>query len=93
MFLRIGSAETDEQLEVVLGKFLAPVLLKLNSSEEVVRKKVFDLTTYNNNCNVSMRAHYFLQPNCMPWPYRRTPAFKLCRFYFHKLLVLRLVVV
>ena len=44
VFLRIGSAETDEQLEGVLGKFLAPVLLKLNSSEEAVRKKVFDLS-------------------------------------------------
>ena len=43
VFLRIGSAETDEQLEGVLGKFLAPVLLKLNSSEEGIRKKVCGL--------------------------------------------------
>ena len=40
VFLRIGSAETDEQLENVLGKFLAPSLLKLNSSDEMIRKKV-----------------------------------------------------
>lgn len=40
VFLRIGAAETDEQLESFLSKFLAPVLLKLNSPEETVRKKV-----------------------------------------------------
>ena len=54
VFLRIGSAETDEQLEGVLGKFLAPVLLKLNSSEETVRKKVnilsYQQITYSVLC-------------------------------------------
>lgn len=40
VFLRIGSAETDDQLESCLDRFLPPVLLKLNSSEEAVRKKV-----------------------------------------------------
>lgn len=40
VFLRIGSAETDDQLESALGRFLAPVLLKLDSKEEGVRKKV-----------------------------------------------------
>ena len=40
MFLRIGSAETDEQLQIALAKFLTPVILKLNSGDESVRKKV-----------------------------------------------------
>lgn len=41
VFLRLGSAETDEQLQNVLCKFLPPVLLKLSSSQEAVRKKVY----------------------------------------------------
>jgi len=40
VFLRLGSAETDEQLEAALAKFLAPVLLKLASQTDGVRKKV-----------------------------------------------------
>jgi proteasome component ECM29 len=40
VFLRIGSAETDEQLQIALAKFLTPVILKLNSGDESVRKKV-----------------------------------------------------
>lgn len=48
VFLRIGSAETDDQLESCLDRFLPPVLLKLNSSEEAVRKKVnFEIKEYN----------------------------------------------
>ncbi len=46
VFLRIGSAETDEQLEATLAKFLTPVLLKLASQADGVRKKV-SLTTDN----------------------------------------------
>ncbi|CAH1134863.1 unnamed protein product [Ceutorhynchus assimilis] len=48
VFLRLGSATTDEQLENVLGKFLVPVLLKLSSPEEVVRKKVMELLIHVN---------------------------------------------
>ncbi|XP_076462653.1 proteasome adapter and scaffold protein ECM29-like isoform X2 [Babylonia areolata] len=48
VFLRIGSAETDDQLETTLSKFLAPVLLKLNSSDEVIRKKVMELLVHVN---------------------------------------------
>ena len=40
VFLRIGLAETDEQLETTLSKFLTPVLLKLSSQTDGVRKKV-----------------------------------------------------
>ena len=40
VFLRVGSAETDEQLESVLLKFLCPVLLKLDSGGDGVQKKV-----------------------------------------------------
>jgi proteasome component ECM29 len=39
VFLRVAAAETDEKLEQVLGRFLAPVLLKLASPIEVVKKK------------------------------------------------------
>lgn len=43
VFLRLGSAGTDDQLENVLSKFLVPVLLKLSSPEETVRKKVINV--------------------------------------------------
>ncbi|XP_056020008.1 proteasome adapter and scaffold protein ECM29-like [Ostrea edulis] len=48
VFLRIGSAESDEQLEGCLEKFLPPVLLKLNSKQEAVRKKVMELLVHVN---------------------------------------------
>ncbi len=44
VFLRIGTADTDEQLQAVLAKFLPPVLLKLASQVDGVRKKVSPLT-------------------------------------------------
>jgi len=40
VFLRLGSADTDEQLEAALARFLTPVLLKLASQTDGVRKKV-----------------------------------------------------
>jgi proteasome component ECM29 len=40
VFLRIGSAESDEQLQSAVSKFLPPVLLKLSSQQDGVRKKV-----------------------------------------------------
>ncbi|XP_059151870.1 proteasome adapter and scaffold protein ECM29-like [Physella acuta] len=46
VFLRIGSAESDEQLQTALGKFLAPLILKLNSSDEAVRSKVLKLLAH-----------------------------------------------
>uniref|UniRef100_A0A8D8X2I5 Proteasome-associated protein ECM29 homolog n=1 Tax=Cacopsylla melanoneura TaxID=428564 RepID=A0A8D8X2I5_9HEMI len=46
VFLRIGSAETDEQLESMVSKFLPPVLLKLSSTHEEVKKKVLELLTH-----------------------------------------------
>jgi len=46
VFLRLGSADTDEQLEVALAKFLAPVLLKLASPADGVRKKVRQQTQH-----------------------------------------------
>lgn len=49
VFLRIGSAESDEQLEAVLSKFLTPILLKLNSSEENIRKKVNSMSIMKHN--------------------------------------------
>lgn len=40
VFMRLGHAETDEQLQDIISKFLPPVLLKLSSVQEGVRKKV-----------------------------------------------------
>ncbi|KAJ8977536.1 hypothetical protein NQ317_010056 [Molorchus minor] len=48
VFLRLGAAETDEQLQNVLCKFLPPVLLKLSSPQEGVRKKVMELLIHVN---------------------------------------------
>ncbi|KAK4875583.1 hypothetical protein RN001_012005 [Aquatica leii] len=48
VFLRIGAAETDEQLQNVVSKFLPPVLLKLSSQQEGVRKKVMELLVHIN---------------------------------------------
>ena len=46
VFLRIGSADSDEKLENVLKKFLAPVLVKLSSQQDGVRKKVQIISNY-----------------------------------------------
>ncbi|KAL1116553.1 hypothetical protein AAG570_005025 [Ranatra chinensis] len=48
VFLRVGSADTDEQLENAVSKFLPPVLLKLSSPNEAVRNKVMDLLAHVN---------------------------------------------
>jgi proteasome component ECM29 len=48
VFLRLGLAETDDQLQNLLAKFLTPVLLKLASPEEGVRKKVMELLIHVN---------------------------------------------
>ncbi|XP_014680930.1 PREDICTED: proteasome-associated protein ECM29 homolog [Priapulus caudatus] len=48
VFLRVGSAETDEQLQNVICKFLPPVLLKLGSQQDGVRKKVMELLVHIN---------------------------------------------
>ncbi|XP_061311111.1 proteasome adapter and scaffold protein ECM29 isoform X3 [Pezoporus flaviventris] len=48
VFLRLGHAETDEQLQNIISKFLPPVLLKLSSTQEGVRKKVMELLVHVN---------------------------------------------
>lgn len=48
VFLRIGSAESDEQLQSAVSKFLPPVLLKLSSQQDGVRKKVMELLVHIN---------------------------------------------
>uniref|UniRef100_A0AAR2K3D3 Ecm29 proteasome adaptor and scaffold n=1 Tax=Pygocentrus nattereri TaxID=42514 RepID=A0AAR2K3D3_PYGNA len=48
VFLRLGHAETDEQLQDIISKFLPPVLLKLSSAQEGVRKKVMELLVHVN---------------------------------------------
>ncbi len=40
MELRFALADTDKKLETLLGTYLAPLLLKLESSSESVREKV-----------------------------------------------------
>jgi len=59
VFLRLGSAETDEQLQEAVSKFLPPVLLKLTSQQEGVRKKVMELLVHinkriKNNNNIQL---------------------------------------
>uniref|UniRef100_A0A4W3HWV2 Ecm29 proteasome adaptor and scaffold n=1 Tax=Callorhinchus milii TaxID=7868 RepID=A0A4W3HWV2_CALMI len=46
--MRLGLAETDEQLQSIISKFLPPVLLKLSSVQEGVRKKVMELLVHLN---------------------------------------------
>lgn len=48
VFLRLGNADTDEQLESCLGRFLPPVILKLSSPHEQVRTKVMELLVHVN---------------------------------------------
>lgn len=59
VFLRLGLAETDEQLQEAVSKFLPPCLLKLNSQNEGVRKKVMELLVHinkriKNNTNIQL---------------------------------------
>ncbi|KAG2172756.1 hypothetical protein INT43_000103 [Umbelopsis isabellina] len=46
--LRLAMSETDAQLEKNVGNFIVPVLLKLSSSSEVVRKKVTVILAHIN---------------------------------------------
>ncbi len=39
-FLRIGSAESDDQFEALIDKLLGPIIFKVPSTHESVRKKV-----------------------------------------------------
>ena len=48
VLLKLGLTDTDEQLEQQLNKFLGPVLLKIVSPSEEVRKKVMEILTHVN---------------------------------------------
>lgn len=48
VFMRLGGASTDEQLEEFTKKFLPPVLLKIASPNEDVKKKVLELLAQIN---------------------------------------------
>ncbi|XP_055390335.1 proteasome-associated protein ECM29 homolog [Condylostylus longicornis] len=48
VLLRFGNADTDEKLETAVGKFLAPVILKITSPHENVRCKVIEVLTHLN---------------------------------------------
>ena len=59
VFMRLATAETDQQLQDNINKFLSPVLLKLNSQNEGVRKKVMELLVHinkriKNNANIQL---------------------------------------
>ncbi|XP_016928880.3 proteasome-associated protein ECM29 homolog [Drosophila suzukii] len=46
VLLRLGNADSDEKLEATVGKFLAPVILKMNSPHNAVRTKVVEVLTH-----------------------------------------------
>ncbi|XP_053690406.1 proteasome-associated protein ECM29 homolog [Sabethes cyaneus] len=48
VLLRLGCADTDEQLQNTVNKFLTPVLIKITSPHEGVRKKVMEILTHIN---------------------------------------------
>ncbi|KAJ7383849.1 hypothetical protein OS493_025725 [Desmophyllum pertusum] len=48
VFLRVASAETDEQLEKTVKIFLCPLLLKVASPHQEVKNKVMTLLTHLN---------------------------------------------
>ena len=48
VFMRLGSTSTDDQLEEFTKKFLTPVLLKLASPNEDIKKKVLELLAQIN---------------------------------------------
>uniref|UniRef100_A0A182JSK2 Proteasome-associated protein ECM29 homolog n=1 Tax=Anopheles christyi TaxID=43041 RepID=A0A182JSK2_9DIPT len=48
VLLRLGFADTDEQLQTTVTKFLTPVLIKITSPNENVRKKVMEILTHIN---------------------------------------------
>ena len=48
VFLRLGHVDTDEKLEEFAKKFLTPVLLKLSSQNEDVKRKVLELLAHVN---------------------------------------------
>ncbi|XP_058129433.1 proteasome-associated protein ECM29 homolog isoform X1 [Anopheles ziemanni] len=48
VLLRLGYADTDEQLQTTVNKFLTPVLIKITSPNENVRKKVMEILTHIN---------------------------------------------
>ncbi|EDW09599.1 proteasome-associated protein ECM29 homolog [Drosophila mojavensis] len=46
VLLRLGNADSDAKLETTVGKFLTPVIIKINSPHSVVRSKVVEVLTH-----------------------------------------------
>lgn len=46
VFLRVGAAESDEQLEKALNRFLTPTILQIKSQHQSVQEKVLELLTH-----------------------------------------------
>ena len=76
VFLRLGHTESDEKLEEFAKRFLTPVILKLSSQDEDVKKKVLELLAHiNRRLKNSERVQLpmdslFLQyqdPLCVPY--------------------------
>ena len=48
VFFRIASANSDEELTEMIQKYLPPIILKLSSSREGVRKKIMEMLVHIN---------------------------------------------
>lgn len=85
VFLRLGSAEMDDQLQAAVGKFLPPVLLKLSSTQEGVRKKVMELLIHINK-RLKSRPKVQLPVEALLLQYQDPAAssFVTVRFHFFK---------
>lgn len=71
VFLRLGNADSDEQLEGCLTRFLPPVILKLSSPHEQVRTKVMELLVHVNK-RVKCRAEVQLPVETLLQLYKDT---------------------
>ena len=47
VLLRFGCADTDEKLEAAIKKFLAPVLIKIETPHQAVKNKVTNTRILN----------------------------------------------
>ncbi|CAH4007387.1 unnamed protein product [Pieris brassicae] len=73
VFLRLGNADSDEQLENCLKRFLPPVILKLSSPHEQVRTKVMELLVHVNK-RVKCRTDVQLPVETLVQSYREPSA-------------------
>jgi proteasome component ECM29 len=48
VFFRIASANSDEELTAAVAKYLPPIILKLSSPKDGVRKKILEMLVHVN---------------------------------------------